>query len=86
MGYTLIASPEGNDVPHRPNDDERTNENGKSTGTAGSAPAETSHPIAALAGVFANEPLWDEVMREVDAYRRRRDRKRRAASDAAPKA
>jgi hypothetical protein len=31
------------------------------------------HPIAALAGKYADEPLWDEFLEAIEEYRRRID-------------
>lgn len=38
----------------------------------------TNHPLAALAGVFNDEPLWDEFLEATKEYRRRMNERNEA--------
>jgi hypothetical protein len=43
--------------------------NGRSK-KAPASPAISAHPLAAAAGAFADEPLWDEFQAAIERYRR----------------
>jgi len=59
------------DIRNQP-EPEDTSENTSSTALDAKVTLYTinpNHPLAHLAGVFENEPLWDELMQAIEEYR-----------------